>query len=438
VTNISPHITRIAFSGSRTVIVEFHTMSTIPNATGEDSSSMVYRLMSQGVNAVVARTFLRMESKYDEAMADMQTIWQAKLDDMASNAKAEIQALKTDLEETKIALNDIRSECLDWKSLYQQKCASTEQVTYVLTLEQIQDDFNTKLRSLSSTIKVMVERIVDHQSILAWLQKNVDNFYLRYNDRNSTIDSLLSQTKTEIGDVINALAVVEDNTKGLTQDFKVMKHVFYHNIDAVQSKLDECIELNSSEKIAICESFVSIDEHNQLRSNLEDQLLECSMKFDHVLLRVQQQYEETKSRCDELQIISEISRRNKKRHEKSNEDQEKYRLSNHATLDDRNFDDVIQVDTKSIALDLKKIHEKLEKDDRNLIDDTSTVDLDESFVDDVDDGKENEYIGHSVSNAITTKDKIARVEHTNEFDDEDSLFGGRVNLVFLSEMNIHG
>jgi hypothetical protein len=397
-------------------------MSATENATKDESTSMVYRLMSQGVSVAVAKTLLSMESRYDKAMANMEKKWEVKLFDTASDAKAEVWALKTELEGTKKALSDIRTECLEWKSLYQQKCESSKQATdVVLLVEEIHDDFNTKLLSLSSTVKILLGRVVDHESILKSFQRNEDDFHRQYIDRNKTIDSLFLKTRSDIEGIVNAVEVIDKNNKILTQDYEVMKQVCYHNIDAVQAKVE-----HMSTKTALCvDTHVSIDEHNQLRSYLEDQILECNIKIDHSFLTLQQQYDETNCRCDELKLISEVSTGYANQQDESSGDRNKSKEK-----------DLPQIDTRSIAFDSMDGQKNRITDIRkNLFDDTSTVGLEESFLEEVDSVDEKEYITQSETFSTQSKEKVVYVMH-NEFDDEDSVFGGSANLVFLSELNI--
>lgn len=396
---------------------------------------MVYRLMSQGVNTAVAKALLSMESKYDEAMANMEKNWQAKHDAITSSLQHEIQSLKVELAETKSSVRESKMECLDWKRLYLRKCSSTkQQASDVLTIEQIHDDMNTKIRSLNGTIKVILDRVVDHQSKIFLLQKNIKDFLQRYNDRNDAMDTLFSEKRTEIECILDAVEVVDHHNKILTQDFKIMKHAFYHNLDVMHTKVDECIVSMMSAKDGCCdETFVSIDEHNQLRSHLEDQILECSMKYDHVLLTVQQQYNETKRRCEELHDCRDVSMGNKLRLDYSPTGSQSNNLPCIQANDkakQTNVDEIIGVDTQSIDLDFRKSSSHSERD-RNLIDDASSAAFDDTFIDDSGNSDENEYLKLVQS----AKEKVFCPENDEQKDD-DSLFGSSVNLIFLSEMNI--
>jgi hypothetical protein len=410
---------------------------------GDDTKASLHRMMSQGINVVVAKTLLSIEEKYDEVINRMESKWQTRICELAADADAKfnnqnkkIHALNAELRSTKKSLQDIRSECLEWKSLYQQKEASNEQKAEALSLkvvtlkdkmEQTFDEVNTNVRSLTGTIKIVLEKVVDHQVMISAIQENIEDFASRHKDKYASMDTAIKTTKSEIVSLLDALGNVDQQTQLFSQDIQLIKKIFYQNVDVLHANIDKYILSKMQEKEeSLDEIHVSIDEHNQLRFDLEDQILECNMKYDHILLTIQHQSDESKRRSEEQEIVKAVSSRAKKRRDIALKNvQGKQRILSQIVEDENesNNDEIQDCTSKS--------DNPVEKE---LIDHTvCTVDDIEGILF----GEVNENITLAATNSKSARSTDGRNRKVRfEDDDDDSVHGGSINLVFLGELNI--
>ncbi len=190
-----------------------------------------------------------------------------------------------------------------------------------------------------------------------------------------------------------------------------MERKFIQHIYVLPMKLDDYVnDLKKSN-----ETYVSIDEHNQLRINLEDQIMGCDMKCDHVLLTAQQQWEEYKRRSEGMEVVTGVLARAKKRRESTLADIEtKYRVLTETIENEsktaETFDDMDYVDPTTKHCNVRH------KDSRKV---HFFVEIDDPTHDGVNENTESTIQQY-------------------EIDDNESEFGNSTgNLVLLDEHSVH-
>ena len=366
----------------------------------------VYTMMSQGINVVVAKTLLDIECNQSQALAAMHATW----DDKLRNVKLEYDK-KLDKQSNEIQL--LHGELRQLKELFYGKSECKVNTRFHSSNGPLQDaerpDSYYNTQDLRRYIKEMNGKVGGLEEASSVVHYFIDDFIKRYEYRNGVVDCAITKHENDLKTLHDAIASVHDQVKVSSKEMAVAESKITRYVDFLSAKFDEHIDgLKMSN-----ESFVSVDEHNQLRINLEDQILECDMKCEHVLLTAQQQWEEYKRRSDEADVVKGVlSTRAKKRREFALAGiQSKYHILTESIDNESKtseiYDDIVQEDsimkTCNVVCNTRKVH----------------------FHDEIDEP----------SSDVMDENKGYSPQY--EVEDNESEFGNSINLVLLEEHSIH-
>ena len=355
----------------------------------------VYAMMSQGINVVLAKTLLNIECNQKHALAEMNVAWEEKLhrvkleyDEKIDNQANEIQLLHKELRQLQMFIHG-KADC---------EFAPTVHVN---------DEFQNVVLE-EGPIKDIHEKLRGIEEDSSAVQCFMEDFVKLYECRNGVVDAVITKHENDLKTTRDAICTVSKQMKHYVQDFSAVESKVMRQIDSLPLHFKEHInELKLSN-----ETYVSVDEHNQLRMNLENLIMECDMKCDHVLLTAQHQWDEYKRRCDDADVVKGVLTRAKKRRELAlSSIQSKCHvlteLMDNESKTSEIYDDIVHCDSvmkHSHHDDARKVH-------------FHVAATDESSNDGV-----NENTGYSLQ---------------YEMEDNDSEFDISVNLVLLEEHSIH-
>lgn len=369
------------------------------------NSIPVYAMMSQGINVVLAKTLLNIECKQQLAIAAIDAAWDEKLrrvkleyDEKFEKQSNEIQLMQGELRQLKELIHG-KPDC---------KVSASFHDTSVFQKIAEKPESYLNAQELKGSIKEMNEKVRGLEEASMTLQYFLDDFVKRYECRNGVVDSIITKHENDHKTSRDAIYGVCDQVKLYSTELSAVESKLLKRIDVLPRKFEEYFDgLKMSN-----ETYVSVDEHNQLRINLEDQILECDMKCEHILLTAQQQWEEYKRRSDEVDVVKGVLTRAKKRREFALASiQSKYNvltesIDNESKTSDI-YDDIVRADpivkNCSIIRDSRKVH----------------------FHDDID---EPSYDGIDENTGCSVQ---------YEVEDNESEFGNSINLVLLEEHSIH-
>lgn len=379
------------------------------------NSNPVYGMMSQGVNVVLAKTLLNMECKQNQAIALIDAAWDDKLCSMKFEYD---QKIESQANEMKMLRNEIRqmkdfifgkSDCGVSTNL-----CGMDEVQYEIksghaTSEQVHG--SSKEQELAEIIKESNKKIGELEEVTSFVQDFVEDFVKVYECRNGLVDSVITKHENDLKSSRDAIGSINAQVQTIYLELSAMERKVIRHIDLLPMKLDEYVnDLKKSN-----EMYVSIDEHNQLRINLEDQIMGCDIKCDHVLLTAQQQWEEYKRRSEGMEVVTGVLARAKKRRESTLVDIEtKYRVLTESIENESKtaeiFDYVDQVDETAKQCNVRH------RDSRKV---HFFVEIDDQTRDEVNENTES------------------TIQHYDIDDNESEFENSTGNLVLLDEHSIH-
>jgi hypothetical protein len=386
------------------------------------TDSPLHRMMSQGINVVVAKSLLDLESKCDEKVALMESNWNKKLcsvqsdyEERINNQNLEIQSMKAELFAANEMIDNPEHSIVPHHRNV--RAISDDVAAMRQTMECTFDEINTNVQTLAGNIKKILEKVLHQEKVTSTIQDNIEDFLRVYESRSNVVDFVITQHENGLKTTRDAIGDVDRQTKLVSSDMIEIKDVFDRKMQLLQAKLEVYKEASTERD----DVNVSVDEHNQLRLDLEDQIMECNMKYDHVLLTVQQQWEEYKHRSDELEVLKGVAIRAKKRRE--------------VTLQEiRTKHNVLtQIIEDENECKVSEVMEDLGAEDHvckdsNIYRDEFKAEIHEP---EYDDESENIYIHRETIQPCIE----CNIRYENE--DNDSEFGNSINLVLLDEISIH-
>ena len=368
-------------------------------------------MMSQGINVVLAKTLLNIECKQNQTIAAMDAAWEEKLHNLKLEYDTKIESQTTEMKSLHEELQQLK-EFIHGKQQCEfgtNPCHAEELKHAVIFVDNVMEQTygNLNMVELEGKNKTN-QKVKELEEITSAVQDFMEDFVKLYECRNGVVDYVITKHENDLKTSRDTICAVDEKVELFSKMLSSMESKFIHHVELFPLKLDGYVEdLKRSN-----ETYVSVDEHNQLRMNLEAQILECDMKCDHALLTAQQQWEEYKYRSDEVEVVKGVLTRAKKRRELAlSQIQSKCHIlteimENESKTCD-SYENMVRADpiTKNTSLhldDSRKVH----------------------FVVEID---EPHYDGLSENTTSTLR---------YEIEDNESEFGNSVSLIFLDEHSI--
>ena len=250
-------------------------------------------MMSQGINVVLAKNLLSIEYKQSQAIVEIDAACVEKMhkmkleyDEKVENQGNEIQLLHGEIQKLKELIfgNQVCEVGVNLRR--------TERVEHCVysVLDTEPTNQNLDRLELKRTVQETKEKVQELEEITSTLQDFVEDFVKLYEHRNGVVDYVVTKHENDLKTSRDAICVVGDQVESYSKQMSWMKCQFMQHIEMLPMKLEGHVEdLKKS-----METYVSVDELNQLRRNLEDQIMECDIKCDHIVLTARQHWEEYK------------------------------------------------------------------------------------------------------------------------------------------------
>jgi hypothetical protein len=266
------------------------------------------------------------------------------------------------------------------------------------TMEPVHQNVN--ILELKNTVKETRKKVQELEEITISVQDFMEDFVKLYECRNGVVDFVITKHENDLKTSRDAICIVGEKVQSNSEHLSSIERRFIQRMNVLPMKLEGCVEEVKKSN----EMFISIDEHNQLRRNLEDQVMACDIKCEHILLMVQQYGEECKRQCDEVKVIKGVVTRAKKRRESALSNIEsRYRI----------LTETIENESKT-----NKTHENMNHADPIM----KNCSLHH------DDSRKVHFDAESENTSCTLR---------YEFEDNESEFGTSVSLVLLDEHSIY-
>jgi hypothetical protein len=279
---------------------------------------------------------------------------------------------------------------------------------------------NDNVQMLLLSVKELSDKLKRQEETTLAIQDNIEIFIQLYESRNGVVDYVITKHENDLKTSRDTLAIVRDQAMIVSEDVKVMQSKCMQRIALLTTKIDKYVEDTSE-----CHgTHVSVDEHNQLRVHLEDQMRENDMKYDHLFLTVQQQLDEYQRRSEELEVVKNVAMRAKKRREAALSDiQTKYRILAETVEKDSNVIEVL--DDLAIECSMPKKGNCLRDDAKKVHFNIETTES--SFDDEI---NENNNFDSPQFSQVSVG-----MKNTHGHEDNDSEFGN--SLLLLDELQIY-
>jgi hypothetical protein len=404
------------------IIVFDNKMMTIDNP--------LHRMMSQGISVVVAKLLLEIESKYDNKVAVLESAWNKKLsiaksdfDEIIRNQNEKIQSMTIELSTIKEMM--CNCECFSDPS-HQNVSKLTKDIAATReTMDVTYDEINTNVLSLAIHVEKIKNSVARQETVTSTIQSSIDDFLRLYDNRNDVVDIVITQHENDLKTARVAIGGIDRQTEAISRDVIKVKHMLEQNMRVLQEKLELHIESSTERE----DMLVSVDEHNRLRLNLEDQIMECNTKYDHILMSVQQQLEQNKHRSEELEVVKGVVARAKNRREFALKE---IKMKHHMLAQIMEHENECKTDE---IIDYLVLNDHACKDSKVHRDNANASENKHFSVE----MKESEYI-HKRETISRYTEVIHPCVGGNirfENEDNDSEFGNSINLVLLDEISIH-
>jgi hypothetical protein len=367
------------------------------NSTNNNS---VYDMMSKGINVVLAKTLLNIECKQNQAIATINDTWDEKMCMMKREYDNKIENQANKIQMLHVEIRQLKELIFGTVAANLRTTEATQYGTNIVLDTTEPANPNVNILALNRTVKETKQKVRELEEMTSSVQDFVENFVKFYEDRNAVVDCVITKHENDLKTSRDAICIVGDKIGLYSKQLALLESKLTQHIDSLPIKLDGCVEESTKSN----ETYVSVDEHNQLRMNLEHQILACDIKCDHILLAAQQQWEQYKRQCDEVEVVKGVLTRTK--------NQRKFALANIESRY-RILTETIENESKTCDSNDKMIHaEPIMKNSSLHHDDARKV----HFQD------ERENTGYTLH---------------YEFEDNESEFGASVSLMLLDEYSVH-
>jgi hypothetical protein len=258
----------------------------------ETSGLSLHGLMSQGLNVVIAKRLMNIDSRYDQQIFRLEEKWQARLDQMEAmlhHQHQQLEGVKVELKVTKLALKAARGESTAWKRQAQQVCSTLQSQSEALLKEtkEVQSgsescraQVETTLTLLKKEFEAIVDHIGKHDASMAAAKTEMERRLHGMTETTRQVHTGFLAQQMEMMSLRNAVRGLDGQTRDIAPCDQGQSITMDQSIDLVNASDDK---LQNTHDVKECISILSIDSYESLRLELERKFQDGSETMETVV-----------------------------------------------------------------------------------------------------------------------------------------------------------
>jgi hypothetical protein len=258
----------------------------------ETSGLSLHGLMSQGLNVVIAKRLMNIDSRYDQQIFRLEEKWQARLDQMETmlyHQNQQLEGVKVELKGTKLALKAARGESTSWKRQAQQVCSTLQSHSEAMLKEtrearsgseSCRAQVETTLTLLKREFEAIADHIGKHDASMAAAKTEMERRLHGMAETTRQVHTGFLAQQMEMMSLRNTIRWFDRQPHDITPCDQGQSITMDQSIDLVNASDDK---LQDTHDVKECISILSIDSYESLRLELERKFQDGSETVDTIV-----------------------------------------------------------------------------------------------------------------------------------------------------------